>query len=59
MQANIKPSNQPKEIIMFNRNIFTESKPTITERILDVLLAVVIGLIFAVGIVHSLDALFV
>lgn len=44
---------------MFNRNIFTESKPTITERILDVLLAVVIGLIFAVGIVHSLDALFV
>lgn len=42
---------------MFNRNIFTESKPTITERILDVLLAVVIGLIFAVGLMHSLDAL--
>jgi hypothetical protein len=42
---------------MFNRNIFTNTKPTITERILDVLLAVVIGLIFAVGIMHSLDAL--
>lgn len=42
---------------MFNRNIFTDTKPTLTERILDVLLAVVIGLIFAVGILHSLDAL--
>ena len=41
----------------FNRNIFTDTKPTLTERLLDVLLAVVIGLIFAVGILHSLDAL--
>ena len=41
----------------FNRNIFTNTKPTLTERLLDVLLAVVIGLIFAVGILHSLDAL--
>lgn len=41
----------------FNRNIFTESKPTLSERLLDVLLAVVIGLIFAVGLLHSLDAL--
>ena len=44
---------------MFNRNIFTDNKPTFTERCLDVVLAIVIGLIFAVGIVHSLDALFV
>lgn len=44
---------------MIDRNLFTETKPTLTERILDVLLAVVIGLIFAVGIVHSLDALFI
>lgn len=42
---------------MIDRNLFTETKPTLTERILDVLLAVVIGLIFAVGILHSLDAL--
>ena len=41
----------------FNRNIFTDSKPSIAERVLDVLLAVVIGLIFAAGILHSLDAL--
>ena len=44
---------------MFNRNIFTENKPSLTERILDIVLAVVIGLIFAVGLMHSLDALFV
>ena len=44
---------------MFNRNIFTDTKPSFTERLLDIVLAVVIGLIFAVGIVHSLDALFV
>lgn len=44
---------------MFNRNIFTDTKPTLTERILDVLLAVFLGLIFAAGILHSLDALFV
>lgn len=42
---------------MFNRNIFTDSKPSIAERCLDVLLAVVIGLIFAVGLMHSLDVL--
>ena len=44
---------------MIDRNLFTESKPTLTERCLDVALAVVLGLIFAVGILHSLDALFV
>jgi uncharacterized membrane protein YccC len=44
---------------MFNRNIFTDTKPSLTERILDIVLAVVIGLIFAVGLMHSLDALFV
>ena len=43
----------------FNRNIFTDTKPTFTERCLDVALAIVLGLVFAVGIVHSLDALFV
>ena len=43
---------------MFDRNIFTDSKPTFTERCLDVALAVVIGLVFAMGILHSLDALF-
>jgi hypothetical protein len=43
---------------MFDRNIFTELKPTLTERILDVLLAVFIGLILAMGLLHSLDALF-
>jgi hypothetical protein len=44
---------------MFNRNIFTDTKPSFTERLLDVLLAVVIGLVFAVGLMHSLDALFI
>jgi len=43
---------------MFNRNIFTESKPTLTERILDVLLAIVIGLALCGGLLHWCDALF-
>ncbi len=43
---------------MIDRNLFTESKPTFTERCLDVALAVVLGLVFAMGILHSLDALF-
>ena len=53
------PGNLRTPMNDFNRNIFTESKPSISERVLDVLLAVVIGLIFAAGILHSLDALFV
>jgi hypothetical protein len=44
---------------MFNRNIFTDNKPTLTERCLDIVLAIVLGLVFAVGLMHSLDALFV
>lgn len=44
---------------MFDRNIFTDNKPTFAERCLDVVLAIVIGLVFAVGLMHSLNALFV
>ncbi len=43
---------------MFDRNIFTEDKPTLTERILDVLLAIVIGLALAGGLLHWCGALF-
>lgn len=41
----------------FNRNIFTNSKPSLIERLLDIALAIALGLIFAVGLLHSLDAL--
>jgi hypothetical protein len=44
---------------MFNRNIFTDTKSSFAECCLDVALAIVLGLIFAVGLMHSLDALFV
>lgn len=43
---------------MFDRNIFTDTKPTFTERCLDVVLAVVLGLSFAAGLLHWFDALF-
>lgn len=43
---------------MIDRNIFTESKPTLSERLLDILLAVVLGLSFAAGLLHWFDALF-
>jgi len=43
---------------MFDRNIFTDTKPTFTERCLDVALAVVLGLSFAAGLLHWFDALF-
>lgn len=42
---------------MIDRNIFTASKPSFAERCLDVLLAVVLGLIFAGGLLHWFDAL--
>jgi hypothetical protein len=45
-------------MIDFNRNIFTDNKPTIAERCLDVALAVAIGLALAGGLLHWFDALF-
>lgn len=43
---------------MFNRNIFTNTKPSFAERCLDVALAIVLGLSFAAGLLHWCDALF-
>lgn len=44
--------------MQFNRNIFTETKPTTLERILDVVLAIAIGLSLTMVLLHSCDALF-
>lgn len=44
--------------MQFDRNIFTDSKPSFTERCLDVALAIVLGLSFAAGLLHWCDALF-
>jgi hypothetical protein len=44
---------------MFDRNIFTESKPSLTDRIIDVAFAVFIGLSLCMLMLHGLDALFV
>lgn len=43
---------------MIDRNIFTETKPTWTERLLDLSLAIIIGLALCAFILHGLDALF-
>lgn len=43
---------------MIDRNIFTDSKPSRTERVLDVLLAVALGLSLCMLALHGLDALF-
>lgn len=43
---------------MIDRNIFTESKPSRLERILDAALAIFIGLSLAMALLHGLDALF-
>lgn len=42
---------------MFDRNIFTDTKPSILERCLDVALAVLLGLSLCMLTLHALDAL--
>ena len=44
--------------MQFDRNLFTDTKPSFTERCLDVALAIVLGLSFAAGLLHWCDALF-
>lgn len=44
--------------MQFDRNIFTTAKPSLTERLLDLALAIVLGLSFAAGLLHWCDALF-
>lgn len=50
---------------MINRNIdgarrlFTDTKPTMLERMADYLLAIVIGLGLCALVLHGLDALFI
>jgi hypothetical protein len=43
---------------MFDRNIFTEEKPSKLERLADLALATVIGLALAGGLLHWCGALF-
>ena len=44
---------------MFNRNIFTDSKPSLTERLIDIALAVALCLSLSMLVLHGLDALFI
>ena len=44
---------------MFNRNIFTDSKPSLTDRLIDIAFAVALGLSLCMLVLHGLDALFV
>jgi acetolactate synthase regulatory subunit len=44
--------------MQFNRNIFTDTKPSTLERVLDVLLAVAIGICLTMALLHACDALF-
>jgi hypothetical protein len=47
-----------KDIIMFDRNLFTDTRPTFLERCQDIALAIVLGLALAGGLLHWFDALF-
>lgn len=42
----------------FNRNLFTNNKPSFKEKLTDYALAITIGLALAIALLHSLDALF-
>lgn len=42
----------------FNRNIFTDTKPSKLERCLDVALAIALGLCLTMALLHACDALF-
>jgi hypothetical protein len=44
--------------MQFDRNLFTDAKPSKLERLADVALAIVLGLTFAAGLLHWCDALF-
>ena len=44
---------------MIDRNIFTDSKPSLTDRLIDVAFAVFIGLSLCMLVLHGLDALFI
>lgn len=44
--------------MQFDRNIFTDTKPSRFERILDVALAIFLGLSLTMALLHGLDALF-
>lgn len=43
---------------MIDRNIFTESKPSLTDRVIDIAFAIFIGLSLCMLVLHGLDALF-
>jgi hypothetical protein len=43
---------------MFDRNIFTDNKPSLADRCLDVAFAVAIGISLCMLMLHGLDALF-
>lgn len=44
--------------MQFNRNIFTETKPSKLEIALDYALAITIGLCLTMALLHACDALF-
>lgn len=44
---------------MIDRNIFTDSKPSLSDRLIDVAFAIFIGLSLCMLLLHGLDALFV
>jgi len=44
--------------MQFDRNIFTDTKPSTLERVLDVVLAIALGLCLTMFLLHSCGALF-
>lgn len=44
---------------MFDRNIFTDNKPSKWEYVADIILAVLLGLSLCMLMLHGLDALFI
>lgn len=44
--------------MQFDRNIFTDSKPSKMDRLLDVAFAILLGISLCMLMLHGLDALF-
>lgn len=44
---------------MIDRNLFTDSKPSTSDRLIDIAFAIVLGLSLCMLVLHGLDALFV
>lgn len=42
---------------MIDRNLFTDSKPSLTDRLIDIAFAVALGLSLCMLVLHGLDAL--